>query len=71
MWPECEQVLIHPYNDFQMCSKHTLKMHKLQYEFRQKVRRKRGKKIGGTNVINRNAMLNQIKPIGQPTDSIE
>jgi len=70
LFPDCEQVLIHPYNDFQMCSIHTEWMHKQQYEFRQRHNRARNAKKGGNQVVSIHNVLNQIKPIGQPTEKI-
>lgn len=66
----CGQILIHPYNDFHMCSTCTEWMHKQQYEFRQKVWRKGRKKLGGQVVVNKLNIAKQMAPRGQPTDKI-
>ncbi len=71
IFPGCEQLLIHPYNDFHMCTEHTRFMHKQQYEFRKRYRKMGGKPMGGKIVVTKDGIARQLEPRGQPTDSIE
>jgi hypothetical protein len=66
VWPGCDTPLI-VINDFQMCSTHTKMLRRQLYQFRKK-REKKGKKMGGTNVIMKNHILNQVRPIGVPLE---
>ena len=61
----CGGILLHPYNDYNTCSKCTEVIKKAQYDISMKKRRKEMGKPKRDRTVHRGSIIPQIEPRGQ------